>query len=130
MRITFHEAIKVIERIGPSTVADLAAEFCCEPKRMRKSIDDWQARGIMTHDSSKPARYFFKALEKIDRDEFGRLTKPINRDPTEEEIWGVGGLAEQERMRRTEHVARAMPTYGNIKLIMLPRGIGKLIGMQ
>lgn len=26
--------------------------------------------------------------------------KPLTPDPTLEEIWGVGGLAEQERMKR------------------------------
>lgn len=28
--------------------------------------------------------------------------KPVTPDPTPEEIWGVGGLAEQERMKRPQ----------------------------
>jgi hypothetical protein len=128
MRITLNAAIKIIERIGPATVRELAIELNSDPKRMRKAVDDWQKKGFMTHDSSKPARYFFRPLEDIGRDEIGKLSKPIKRDPTEEEIWGPGGLAEQEQRKRPEQPIRVDAV--DVKLIMMPPGIGKLLGMQ
>jgi hypothetical protein len=128
MRITLNAAIKIIERIGPATVKELAIELSTEPKRMRKAVDDWQKKGFMTHDSSKPARYYFRPLEQIGRDEIGRLSKPVTRDPTEEEIWGPGGLAEQERLKRPEQPSRIDAV--DVRLIMMPPGIGKLLGMQ
>jgi hypothetical protein len=128
MRITLNAAIKIIERIGPATVRELAIELNSDPKRMRKAVDDWQKKGFMTHDSSKPARYFFRPLADIGRDEIGKLSKPINRDPTEEEIWRPGGLAEQEWRKRPEQPSRIDAV--DVKLIMMPPGIGKLLGMQ
>jgi hypothetical protein len=128
MRITVRDAIRILDRTGPLTVKELSVEFGSDAKRMRKACDDWQRRGIMTHDSSKPARYFFRPLEDIGRDEIGKLSKPINRDPTEEEIWGPGGLAEQERLKRPEQPSRIDAV--DVKLIMMPPGIGKLLGMQ
>ena len=39
---------------------------------------------------------------RVDRKK-AELKKPQNnQDPTSEEIWGVGGLAEQERMKRPQ----------------------------
>jgi hypothetical protein len=128
MRITLNAAIKIIERIGPATVRELAIELNSDPKRMRKAVDDWQKKGFMTHDSSRPARYFFRPLADIGRDEIGKLSKPINRDPTEEEIWRPGGLAEQEWRKRPEQPIRVDAV--DVKLIMMPPGIGKLLGMQ
>jgi hypothetical protein len=47
-------------------------------------------------------------------------------DPTPEQIWGPGGLAEQERMKRPEKQEPAR----QVKLIMLPFGRGKLMGCE
>ena len=128
MRITVRDAVRILDRTGPLTVLQLAVEFGAEPKRMRKSVDDWQRRGLMTHDSAKPARYFFHRLEQIGRDEFGKLSQPASRDPTEEEIWGPGGLAEQERMKRPDRSSEIQPV--DCYVVMMPPGMGKLLGMQ
>jgi hypothetical protein len=53
--------------------------------------------------------------------------KPMTPDPTLEEIWGPGGLAEQERLKRPEHLREPEPCK-DVRLIMRPFGIGKLIG--
>ena len=44
-------------------------------------------------------------------------------DPTPEEIWGPGGLAEQERLKRPEKQEPAK----QVRLKMLPYGRGKLM---
>lgn len=54
--------------------------------------------------------------------------EPKPRDPTPEEIWGPGGLAEQERAKRKDRPDAC--NHGNCRLIMLPRGFGKLLGIE
>lgn len=86
MRLTIQTVLDAIERIGPSTVDEFANHLSVCPKRMRRSVSQWMEDGKMTHDDSKPAKYRFRALSEIGRDELGCIRQALTPDPTHEEI--------------------------------------------
>jgi hypothetical protein len=87
MRLTFQTFVDAVAAIGPATNDELAAYFGEDPKKVRKSISQWQQQGKLIRDHSTAfVRYSPRPLNQIGRDEMGRLSLPKIGDPTREEI--------------------------------------------
>ena len=89
MRLTFQSFVDAVAAMGPITNDELAAYLNEDPKKVRKSISQWQQQGKLIRDCSTVfVRYSPRPLHQIGRDEMGRLSEPKIGDPTLEEIWG------------------------------------------
>lgn len=56
-----------------------------------------------------------KPVKQLSRMNVPKERKPTTPDPTEDEIWGVGGLAEQERMKRPQSRWPEFPEHEEVR---------------
>jgi hypothetical protein len=87
MRLTFQAFVDAVAAMGAITNDQLAAYLNEDPKKVRKSISQWQQQGKLIRDHSTAfVRYSPRPLHQIGRDEMGRLSEPKIGDPSPEEI--------------------------------------------
>jgi hypothetical protein len=113
MRLTFQMFVDAVAAMGAVTNDELAAYLGEEPKKVRKSISQWQHQGKLIRDRSTAfVRYSPRPLNQIGRDEMGRLSEPKIGDPSPEEIKLRTAEIRAEWDAQTEYSRRVQKPQG------------------
>jgi len=113
MRLTFQMFVDAVAAMGAITNDELAAYLGEDPKKVRKSISQWQHQGKLIRDRSTAfVRYSPRPLNQIGRDEMGRLSEPKIGDPSPEEIKLRTAEIRAEWDAQTEYSRRVQKPQG------------------